>query len=175
MQWEMCIRKIYQGWYCQEWLTHSPQVFGILCYSPYRSVVLLTFHHWRYSSDGCAYPSVIPVAHVVSPHQSLDLMYGHLLGVMAAIEEFLLHPGPHALASGVVMAPSPGGVHTLLDTVLLNSFSVFITGVLWSPVYGENAWIQQDFWSKFCLFKKEDNGLWGKEKIHAYSLIFLEK
>ena len=52
--------------------------------------------------------------------RGFHFLHCHFLCRMPPIEEFLFHSRPHALASCVVMAASPGAVHTLKNAVFCN-------------------------------------------------------
>ena len=122
------------GGICQEWLTLFPQSFSMLCCSPDRVIILPAFEAWRHATYGCAYPPVIPVAHVVSPDKLLDRSHGHFRRIISVVKQFFLHPGPHAFATGIVMAPASGRIHALYKTIFLYGFAVFITDVLSAAV-----------------------------------------
>src|SRR5699024_10398231 len=75
-------------------------------------------------------PSVIPVAEEVSPNEYLYFLYSHLLCVIAVVEKFRLHSGPHTLTACIIMAAPSCTVHALVDVVLPDGLSVGLTGIL---------------------------------------------
>ncbi len=58
-----------------------------------------------------------------------------LLCIVAVIEQFRFHSGPHALAAGVIMASATCMVHALLYAILPD----YVQGVLASPITVDNC------------------------------------
>ena len=95
-----------------------------------RIVVSVQFYPWWHPAYGGADTAIIPIRFIVSPDKALYLGGGHLGGITSAIEKFFLHPGPHALTAGIVMAPAAIAVHALDKAVPLHSCTVIIAGIL---------------------------------------------
>ena len=85
---------------------------------------------WEEAPIGGAYPPVVPITDEISPDEGFQFFHNHSFRVMPPIDEFFLHPRPHALAPGIVMAASAGAVHALEDAVLCDSLTVGFTGIL---------------------------------------------
>ena len=65
-----------------------------------------------------------------------------LLCIVAVIEQFRFHSGPHALAAGVIMASATCTVHALLYAILPDYVPVKLAGVLASPITVDNCPMQ---------------------------------
>lgn len=74
--------------------------------------------------------AIIPIIFIVSPNKALYFNGGHLGGIISSIEKFFLHPDPHALTAGIVMASAAIAVHALDKAVPLHSSTVIIAGIL---------------------------------------------
>ena len=124
------------------------QGYQCLSGSIQRFIVSLSFDHRREPLIGGAYPPVVPISDEISKDEGLHFLHCHFLCMMPPIEEFLFHPRPHAFASCVVMAASPGAVHTLKNTVFCNRPAIGCAGVLSSAVRVDNGsskrWIGAD-------------------------------
>lgn len=81
--------------------------------------ISLAFHGGREAAICGADAAAVPVAHEVPPDQSIQFLNGQALGVESAVEELALHPGPHTLTAGVVMAVPAVAVHALANAILL--------------------------------------------------------
>ena len=81
-------------------------------------VVSLSLNYRRKPTIGRADPPVIPVTDEVSPNENLQFLYGHSLRIVAVIEKLAFHSGPHAFASGIIVAPATSTVHTLNNAYL---------------------------------------------------------
>ena len=115
------------------------QGYQCLSGSIQRFIVSLSFYHRREPLIGGAYPPVVPISDEISKDEDLYFLHCHFLCMMPPIEEFLFHPRPHAPASCVVMAASPGAVHTLKNAVFCNRPATGSAGVLCSAVRVDNG------------------------------------
>ncbi len=93
---------------------------GYQCLSSIQGFIIsLPLDHRREPLIGRAYSPVVPITDEISPDEGFQFLYCHSFCVMPPIDEFFLHPGPHALATGIVMAASAGAVHALECHILL--------------------------------------------------------
>ena len=65
-----------------------------------------------------------------------------LLCIVAVIEQFRFHSGPHALAAGVIMASATCMVHALSYAILPDYVPVKLASVLASPITVDNCPMQ---------------------------------
>ncbi len=123
-------------------MTHFPQGFCILCCFFQGIIVSLPFYHGRKTSIRGTDPPVIPIADEISPDEGFQFIRAHLLCIVAVIEQFRFHSGPHALAAGVIMASATCTVHTLSYAILPDYVPVKLAGVLASPITVDNCPMQ---------------------------------
>ena len=108
---------------------------GYQCLSSIQGFIIsLPLDHRRKPLIGRAYSPVVPITDEISPDEGFQFLYCHSFCVMPPIDEFFLHPGPHAFATGIVMAASAGAVHTLENAILCRCPAVGLTGVLRTAV-----------------------------------------
>ena len=110
------------------------QGYQCLSSSIQRFIISLPLDHRRKPLIGRAYPPVVPITDEISPDEGFRFLYCHSFCVMPPIDEFFLHPSPHALATGIVMAASAGAVHALENAILCCCPAVGLTGVPGSTV-----------------------------------------
>ena len=119
----------------------------------YIRIILQPFDHGRNPLIGGAYPPVVPVADEISPDERFKFLYGHAFRIITSIEQFLLHPCPHALTAGIVMAASSGAVHALDNAVSGNCPALNLAGVLCSPMGMDDGAFQLRICTN-CIFKR---------------------
>ena len=104
-------------------MTHLSQRYHCLCSQSQRFVVSLALDHRRKPTVSRADPPVIPVTDEISPNENLQFLCGHSLRIVAVIEKLAFHSGPHAFASGIIVAPATSTVHALNNTVFSKNFN----------------------------------------------------
>ncbi len=79
----------------------------------------------RHSSYRRAYPTVIPIAHVVAPDHCFQLFCRVIRTSSATtVKQLVLHSRPHTFAAGIVMTSASGTVHALLYSIFVQRSSV---------------------------------------------------
>ena len=91
-----------------------------------------------------------------------EFLHGQLFSVQAVIEQFALHPGPHTLAAGVVVASAAGTIHALADVVLGDGLAVGGAGILAASVGMDDGTFQTRI-SGYGVFQRPD------AQLRAYS------
>ena len=109
------------------------QGYQCLSCSTQRFIISLPPDHRRKPVIGRANPPVVPITDEISPDEGFQFFHCHPFCIMPPIDEFFLHPCPHAPAPGIVMAASSGAVHALDDAIFCGCPAAGLTGVPGSP------------------------------------------